>query len=54
MKTHDITRILVTVDGGNVQDVENVPKGVEVVIRDYDNAVDNDGEPTEAVYTFEG
>ncbi len=53
MRENDIARITVTVSGGNVQDVEGVPQGVEVVIRDYDNATEKDGEPSEAVYICE-
>jgi hypothetical protein len=53
MKAKDTMQITVYVRGGNVQDVEGVPEGVEVIVVDYDNAVDNDGKPTEAEYTSE-
>jgi hypothetical protein len=53
MITKNIARIIVTISGGNVQDVEGIPKGVEVMVRDYDNATEKYGEPSEAVYTFE-
>jgi hypothetical protein len=53
MKAKNVTQISVYVRGGNVQHVESVPEGVEVIVIDYDNAVDNDGKPTEAVYTSE-
>ena len=28
--------ILVTVEGGVIQDIENIPLGIEVVVHDYD------------------
>jgi hypothetical protein len=40
MTVKNIARIIVTVSGGNVQDVEGVPEGVEVMVRDYDNATE--------------
>ncbi len=53
MKAKNIARITVTVSGGNVQNVEGVPHGVEVIIRDHDNATEKDGKPSEALYTCE-
>lgn len=47
--------IVVTISGGVVQDVENVPAGVTVIIRDYDNYDNETGdEYSEAIYKYEG